>query len=153
ASGISRRTVLRSAGLLGLGLTVGNWVGTAEALGRRVPGSLPHPRLPEGTDTLPQIEHVIILMMENHSFDNYFGTLYRHRVGLPIRHGLPAASNPDGHGNLIHAFRMPSACQLNGHPSQNWNSSHIAFNNGRNDGFVLASGPVAMGYWTEDDLP
>src|SRR5262245_2822625 len=73
SSGISRRTVLRGAGLLGLGLTVGNWASLTEARALRPPGSLPHPRLPEGTDTIPEIEHVIILMMENHSFDNYLG--------------------------------------------------------------------------------
>ena len=44
---------------------------------------------------------------------------------------------------------MPSTCQLDAHPGQNWNASHIAFNDGRNDGFVNGSGPVAMGYWDE----
>jgi len=38
-------------------------------------GNRPNRALPEGTDTLPQIQHVIVLMMENHSFDNYFGML------------------------------------------------------------------------------
>jgi phospholipase C len=36
----------------------------------RMPGSLPHPALAPGTDTVPQIEHVVVLMMENHSYDN-----------------------------------------------------------------------------------
>jgi len=36
---------------------------------------------------------------------------------------------------------------------QNWNASHISYDHGRNDGFVRASGPVAMGYWTAEDLP
>ena len=26
---------------------------------------------------LPQINHILVLMMENHSFDNYLGTLGR----------------------------------------------------------------------------
>src|SRR5690348_2783220 len=46
------------------------------ALGRttmRLPDSLPHAALPVGTDTVPQIEHVVVLMLENHSFDNFFG--------------------------------------------------------------------------------
>jgi phospholipase C len=147
--GITRRALLRGAGLLGLGVSLGGWVDIADAARIRPPGSRPFPNLPEGTDTLPEIEHVVIVMMENHSFDNYFGALER-RSGSPM---TPHAANPDGEGNLIHAFRMPSTCQLNGHPGQNWNASHISFANGRNDGFVLASGPVAMGYWTEDDLP
>ena len=48
---------------------------------------------------------------------------------------------------------MPSTCQLDAHPGQNWNASHTSFNNGRNDGFVKASGPVAMGYWDGTDIP
>ena len=49
---------------------------------------------------------------------------------------------------------MPSTCQLAGHPGQDWNASHKSFNNGRNDGFAEStSGPVAMGYWDETDIP
>jgi phospholipase C len=39
------------------------------------PGPRPMPSLPTGTDLLPQIEHIVVLMMENHSYDNYFGML------------------------------------------------------------------------------
>src|SRR5579875_72514 len=34
----------------------------------RAPDSLPHPDLAAGTDSLPQIEHVVVLMMEDHSY-------------------------------------------------------------------------------------
>jgi phospholipase C len=149
---LSRRTLLRGAGLLGLGLTLGRPFEVAAAGRRRRPGSLPHPKLPPGTDTLPQIEHVIILMMENHSFDNYFGMLGR-GDGFHLVHGVPTAANPDAQGNLVHAFHMPSACQLNAAPSQAWNASHISYDHGRNRGFVKASGPVAMGYFTDRELP
>jgi len=151
AWGISRRDLLRSAGLLGLGLTFGRFADRADAAVIRPPGTRPLRHLPEGTDTLPQIQNIIILMMENHSFDNYFGALGP-PVGFPMLHGVPRVVSPDGNGNLIHAFRMPSTCQLNGHPGQNWNASHLSLSN-RNGGFVLASGPVAMGYWTAADIP
>src|SRR5437870_8718788 len=36
----------------------------------RAAGDLPDPTKPEGTDLLPQIEHIIVVMMENHSYDN-----------------------------------------------------------------------------------
>ena len=91
-------------------------------------------------------------MMENHSFDNYFGVLGR-GAGLRLKNGTPTAANRDGTGSVVHAFEMPSACQLNGSPSQSWNASHISFHHGRNDGFVIASGPVAMGYFTGADIP
>src|SRR5215470_16302903 len=153
AAGISRRTLLRGAGALGVGLALGKPDDVGAAIrGRRKPGSLPHPHRPEGTDTLPQIAHIIVLMMENHSFDNYFGVLGR-GDGFRLRDGQPTAANADGAGNPIRAFHMPSTCQLDGHPGQNWNASHESFDHGRNDGFVRASGPVAMGYWTGDDIP
>jgi len=38
-------------------------------------------------------------------------------------------------------------------PNQSWNGTHIAVNHGRMNGFVRASGDVAMGYWTEADIP
>ncbi|HEX3669071.1 MAG TPA: alkaline phosphatase family protein, partial [Acidimicrobiia bacterium] len=119
----------------------------------RPPGSLPHPKLPAGTDTLPKIDHIVVVMMENHSFDNYLGMLGR-GDGFALEHnGRPKAANRDDQGNVVRAFRMPSACQLMRAPGQNWNASHIQYDNGRNDGFVRASGPVAMGYWTKEDLP
>ena len=57
-------------------------------------------------------------MMENHSYDNRLGMLNRHgadgfRLG---RDGLPTATNPYANGDLQHAFRMPTTCQLNGEP-------------------------------------
>jgi len=151
-TGLPRRAVLRGASALGLGLALGDLGWAHAARHRRKPGSLPNPHLPEGTDTLPAIEHVIVLMMENHSFDNYLGMLGR-GDGFRLRHGVPKASNDDDAGNPVAAFHMPSTCQLDGHPGQNWNASHLSYDRGRNDGFVRASGPVAMGYWTGDDLP
>src|SRR5689334_916251 len=108
ARGPSRREVLRGAGALGLGMTLGGWdLAAAAGHRRRKPGVLPHPHLPEGTDALPAIEHIIVLMMENHSFDNYLGVLGR-GDGFRLRHGVPTASNPDDAGTPIAAFHMPS---------------------------------------------
>jgi phospholipase C len=120
------------------------------------PGSLPYPQLPEGTDTVPQIEHIVVLMMENHSYDNHLGMLRRpgadgFRIGPG---GEPTAANPYPDGSVQHAFRMPTTCQLPAQPSQAWVDSHTQLDGGRNDGFVRsASGPVAMGYWQQADLP
>jgi phospholipase C len=120
----------------------------------RFPGSRPFPKLPVGAESLPQIQNIIVVMMENHSYDNYFGTLGR-GDGFAFRHGTPVDSNPwSGHPKeSLRAFHMPSECQLHGAPGQNWHASHTAWNYGRNNGFVDASGPVAMGYWTAADLP
>ncbi len=122
----------------------------------REPGSLPYPDREAGTNTIPQIEHVVVLMMENHSYDNKLGMLGRAGAdGFTLgANGEPTASNPYPSGGKVqHAFRMPTTCQLSGHPSQAWDASHTAYDGGRNDGFVRASGAVAMGYWQKADQP
>ncbi len=119
---------------------------------RRV-GQRPDPSQPEGTDLLPQIEHIVVLMMENHSFDNYFGVLGR-GDGLTLKDGKPTESNKDATGQDINMFRMANTCQPDGKPSQQWNDMITQWNNGAMDGFVRsASGPTAMGYWDGEDIP
>ena len=127
-----------------------------KVLGRRalrLPDSLPFPDLPAGTDTMPEIEHVVVLMMENHSFDNILGMLGRGDGFTLGPGGVPTASNPYPNGSIQHAFHMPTTCQLSGAPGQEWTTSHVAYDNGAMDGFVRGSGAVAMGYWTGADLP
>src|SRR4051812_41796163 len=116
-------------------------------------GERPDPSKPEGTDQLPQIEHIVVVMMENHSYDNYLGMLDRGDGFHVGNDGQPTNSCPDKNGNPVPAFHMPNTCQPGG-ASQNWRSTHIQWDNGKMDGFVRSpSGHVAMGYWTEADLP
>ena len=125
------------------------------ALGRttlRVPGSRPYPNLAPGTDTLPGIEHIVVLMMENHSYDNILGMLGRGDGFARGSDGLPTATNPYANGELQHAFRMPTTCQ-NSTVTQEWGNSHIQYDNGKMDGFVITSQAESMGYWTGEDLP
>jgi phospholipase C len=160
--GVSRRGVLQAglAGAAGLGLA---GLGSASALAGtpgwhrplRTPGSLPFPGLPAGTDTIPEIQHIVVLMQENHSYDNRLGMLRRPGADgfLLGPGGLPLNTNPYANGDLQHAFHMPTTCQ-NHAPTQEWTQSHIQFDNGRNDGFVISgTGPTAMGYWDGGDQP
>ena len=126
------------------------------AAGLRTPGSLPYPDRPVGTDTLPLIRHIVVLMMENHSYDNKLGMLQRPGAdGFTIgSNGQPTETNPYSDGKIQRCFRMPTTCQLSGQPSQEWEQSHIQYAKGKLDGFVeSASGPVAMGYWGKRDQP
>src|SRR5215472_6825441 len=83
---------------------------------------------------LKKVKHIIIVMQENHSFDNYFGALayapnspYRAGVhgceagdhkcvdGLSCRFDATGAlscsnSNPDDDGTRVRAFHDPSRC-------------------------------------------
>jgi phospholipase C len=116
-------------------------------------GQRPDLSRPEGSDLLPPIEHIVVVMQENHSYDSYFGMLPRGDGFTRDAHGHPAASNPDASGNQVRAFHMASTCQSHS-VSQNWNAMHVQWNNGAMDGFVRSpSGPAAMGYWDGTDLP
>jgi phospholipase C len=100
-------------------------------------------------------------MMENHAYDNYLGMLGRGAGQQPRGDGFtmgpdgrPTAANAYPDGRIQHAFRMPTTCQLAGKPSQEWEQAHVQYDGGKNDGFVRSdSGPVAMGYWTGQDVP
>jgi len=119
-----------------------------------MPDSLPFPHLPPGTDTMPQVEHIVILMMENHSFDDHLGMLGR-GDGLTLGPGgRPVNYNPDPAGGFVRSFHNPNTAGYEGNGvNQSWDSSHISWDGGTNLGFVKACNPSSMGYWTEADLP
>src|SRR5580698_4381437 len=123
---------------------------------RRGPGSRPNPMLPAGTakEMLP-FDHIVIVMQENHSFDNYFGMLPRR--GQPLADGftfdadgMPLNDNPVN-GGKQRAFHLPGTCQPNG-VTQTWDATHHQINGGRMDGFA-ATDSEAMGYFDESDIP
>ncbi len=165
----SRRSFLgaATAGTLGLGIGLSRAGAPAAAAGRagsrprsfdlgaargvRQPGSLPNPLVPAGTDQVPEIEHFVVVMMENHSFDNLLGMLGRGDCLPKGPDGRPTITMPDGHGNLVSAFHMPSECQTNG-VGQNWNLAHHSLVRD-NHGFVEGSTGEALGYFHGADLP
>ncbi len=116
------------------------------------PGSLPYPGRAVGTDQVPEIEHVVVLMMENHSFDNILGLIGRGDGFTLGSNGQPTAKNPDGQGNYIHAFHMPTECQTDG-VGNDWKVTHEAYDGGTCQGFVTSTSAEAMGYFTKEDLP
>ena len=116
-------------------------------------GTLPDPTKPEGTDLLPDIEHVVVLMMENHSYDNYFGMLGRGEGFTLDANGQPTNQNPDKTGAVVLAYHLTTTEQTANHVTQNWVSSHKQFDDGKMDGFAATSGKEGMGYWTGADLP
>ncbi len=119
---------------------------------------------PEGVDCLSEIEHIVILMMENHSFDNYLGTLER-GDGFAMQDGKPVDlhDNRRRNGQQVALRHLDSTVQRVEIPSQSWNASHIQWNGGALDGFPRSVEVVqpqreseadyTMGYWTEVDLP
>jgi phospholipase C len=104
-------------------------------------------------------DHIVVVMMENHSFDNLLGEfplLGRSDVdgfGFDAS-GQPTNKNPDLQGNQIRAFPFPSTAQGR-NVTQNWNATHRQINGGRMDGFVMTAGGAKqpMGYYPRTVLP
>ena len=95
----------------------------------------------EALERLHSIKHIVVLMMENHSFDNYLGTLGRGE-GLPVGDdGTPDAENPDSAGAMVRAYHAKSTVQEDGVPFQSWSASHTQWADGKLTGFVTCAGP------------
>ena len=154
---MDRRTLLAGAAATGLAAVGLNAAVGSESMPPRPPASgraapscppapCPTPQLPAGTDTLPQIEHIVVIMMENHSFDDHLGTLGR-GDGLTMgRDGRPVNYNPDPAGGFVRSFHNPNTCgEADSGIGQDWNKSHISWANGTNQGFVAACGGASMG--------
>lgn len=106
-----------------------------------------------------QIDTFVVVMLENRSFDHYFGgfTIDENRTDID---GLTSSmSNPLLDGTPVYPFRGSEYCQED--PPHGWSSCHDQYNNGANDGFVTEHearrGPEearnVMAYFNRDDLP
>jgi phospholipase C len=129
----SRRSVLQQLGALaGIGLAL-------EAC-----GSTP---TPSSSRSIEAIQHIIIACQENRTFDTYFG--YYEKAG---NFGIPAGySQPDGKGGTVtpHKFHIFDTKDI----KHDWQTIHREWNNGKMDGFYIADGPSALGYYVRSDLP
>jgi phospholipase C len=84
------------------------------------------------TQGMQSINHIIFMVQENRSFDNYFGQLpaYWQANGFPSQafDGLPAnASNPSFDGSTtVNAYHVQTECVED--LSASWNESHVDWN-------------------------
>ena len=111
---------------------------------------------------IDQIEHVVILMQENISFDRYYGTLrgvrgfsdphaMRLATGQPVFQ-QPYDLSPAGYllpWRLDVAQSDPCAVVID----NGWKPTHQSVGGGRMDGFAQAEGPDTMSYFTRADVP
>jgi phospholipase C len=171
---ITRRTLLAGAASGALGgaaalsyASLPAWAKpVARAASIRQPDSLPFPNLPAGHPTaeLEEIKNVVVLMMENHSYDNLLGMVGRQVKGRRKADGFsfgangkptnfnPTTVTPSVAGPNVYATLAASPCQANG-VGQDWNASHLSLNNGANNGFVQACSQQSLWYWDKSTLP
>jgi phospholipase C len=124
---------------------------------------------PQG-GSLDDIEHVVLLMQENRSFDHYFGTMpgvrgFEDPEALTLSSGRsvfhqPDAKNPDGYLLPFRLNTKKSSAQAIPSTSHAWEVQHAAWNGGKMDRWLPAhrdadgeNGPYVMGYHTREDIP
>ncbi|MEU1116631.1 MULTISPECIES: phosphocholine-specific phospholipase C [unclassified Streptomyces] len=112
------------------------------------------------TGTIKDVEHVVVLMQENRSFDHYFGTLKGVRgfgdprpVTLP--NGKPVWHQPNGAKEVLpfHPDAENLGMQFIAGLDHDWAGGHKAFNNGAYDQWIPAKSERTMAYLERDDIP
>ena len=110
----------------------------------------------EELTTSTPIKHFIVLMQENHSFDNYFGT-YPGADGIPEGTCMPVDPIDDPFGTCVEPFPLGGQAIIDlGHSEGVFDNQ---FRSGRMDGFVSVFadrrgvGDQAMGYYDDRDIP
>ncbi|WP_406016327.1 phospholipase C, phosphocholine-specific [Streptomyces sp. NBC_00984] len=110
--------------------------------------------------TVQDIEHIVVLMQENRSFDHYFGSLKGVRgfgdprpVALPS--GKPVWHQTSGGKETLpyHPDADDLGMQFIAGLDHDWAGGHSAFNNGKYDNWIPAKGTGTMAYLTRDDIP
>ncbi|WP_037863204.1 phosphocholine-specific phospholipase C [Streptomyces sp. NRRL S-340] len=113
------------------------------------------------TGSIEDVEHIVVLMQENRSFDHYFGTLRGVRGfgdprPVPLPNGKPVWHQTNGAGKEVLPFR-PDADDLGLAFVQDlphgWNDGHAAHDRGRYDQWVPSKGTTTMAYLTRKDIP
>ncbi|MFC5029143.1 phosphocholine-specific phospholipase C [Streptomyces sp. DSM 41987] len=112
------------------------------------------------TGSLRDVEHIVVLMQENRSFDHYFGTLRGTRgFGDPRPVVLPSGKTvfhqSDGTKDVLpfHPEADNLGLQFLQDLNHDWNGGHAAFNQGKYDRWVPAKTATTMAYLTREDIP
>ena len=138
--------------------------GSATALTMLPPGIRNALAIPANNSTrsIRDVEHIVILMQENRSFDHYFGTLRGVRgfgdtrtIALPG--GQPVWNQPGagGVGEVLpfHPTAANLGLQFLQDLPHDWTTTHAAWNGGLYNQWVPAKGTTTMAYLTRDDIP
>ncbi len=112
------------------------------------------------TRSIRDVEHIVILMQENRSFDHYFGTLRGVRgFGDPRVAKLPSGDplwyQPNGQDYVLpfHPGAPNLGLQFLQDLAHDWTTTHAAWNNGQQDQWVPQKGTTTMAHLTRSDIP
>ncbi len=112
------------------------------------------------TGTIADVEHIVIMMQENRSFDHYFGTLRGVRgfgdpraVILPSGRSVWRQEKASGYVLPFHPGAPNLGLQFLEDLAHDWTSTHAAWNGGRYDQWVPNKGATTMAHLTRSDIP
>jgi phospholipase C len=160
---LTRRELLKIGGIAGAG-SLATFLPGCGALHSAATGS-------GGTTSttcakISDIEHVVIFIQENRSFDHYFGSYKGVRgfadTSAAFRQPYPPNTTDPPTGVLLpfhlDTAKMNSACTHD--ITHDWIPQHQSWNNGAMNGFVTSRLPIntndailTMGYYNRGDLP
>ncbi|MBN9590376.1 MAG: phospholipase C, phosphocholine-specific [Alphaproteobacteria bacterium] len=111
------------------------------------------------TGSIKDVQHVVILMQENRSFDHYFGSLRGVRGfgdprPLTWQNGKSVFHQPHPRGGVVAPFHLDSKgtnAQFMASLDHSWKGSQARWQDW--DAWIDAKTPMTMGYFTRADLP
>jgi phospholipase C len=151
----SRRDALKAG--LGLG-ALATAAGACGPMSNRCAGGPQPPADGVASAQLAAVDTIVVLMLENRSFDNFLGGLKLD----PSYRGAASLDGVTGDERLFNEAGAPmSLLRMEGNgavdPKHDWVSSRKAFNGGRNDGFLLPNPGVhqneVLSYYASGDVP
>jgi phospholipase C len=140
-TGLTRRTFLKGSIATGAAIAGGGLWTTAI-----------QPRRARASET--PIEHVVVAMQENRSFDHYYGyapLVQDAGFGPPPGFSQPNPNPQPGETDPQEPYRFTDL-QTPDVP-HGWDAVHGQWDGGAMDGFMTHSGIWAMGYYTAEELP
>jgi phospholipase C len=164
---ITRRIHGRSLWLAAAGLLISGVLAACT----QVPNVQQSPTAPPNAHLtgIHKIQHVIIIMQENRSFDNYFGT-YPGADGIPMRGGVPTVCVPNPRHGCVRPYH--DTADVNGGGPHSVAMAVADANGGKMDGFIRqldaaskkcknpddpacspGATPDVMGYHTGAEIP
>ncbi|WP_186264016.1 phosphocholine-specific phospholipase C [Burkholderia gladioli] len=115
-----------------------------------------------GTGSIQDVQHIVVLMQENRSFDHYFGHLrgvrgYNDRFPIPLASGQPVWFQPSKANPqtpvLPFRYNVNKISECLGDLDHSWYPTHNAINNGRMDAWPANKSDLTMGYHVREDIP
>jgi len=112
------------------------------------------------TGTIADVEHVVMLMLENRSFDHYFGTLrgvrgFADRHPVPLPSGKPVWQQSDGEREIAPFHldtKTTSALRVPDTP-HSFSDAQAAWNQGKFGLWPKFKTPISMGHYRRADIP